>query len=155
MSEKELGEEPAGQAFSAKGVGHPLAANEGFQFPMGLERVIIGCVILPHVRRNLDNLHASAVSAFQVGELIAQAEAHFPRGMETVALRVLADFARFVHLTDPIDAGLLQAHLSATVLVVCFASDLKQLLDREGLPATSLINSQKLSGKCKQICLVA
>src|SRR6266702_889551 len=97
MSEKELGEEPAGQAFSAKGVGHPLAANEGFQFPMGLERVIIGCVVLLHVRRNLDNLHASAVSAFQVEELIAQAEAHFPRSLETVVLRVLANFASRLH----------------------------------------------------------
>src|SRR5438034_11529803 len=97
MSEKELGEEPAGQAFSAKGVGRPLAADEGFQFPMGLERVIIGCIIPLHVRRNLDNLHASAVSAFQVDELIAQAEAHFPRGMETVALRVWADFASRLH----------------------------------------------------------
>src|SRR2546426_537297 len=108
MSEKELGEEPAGQAFWAKGVGRPLAANEGFQFPMGLERVIIGCVVLLHVQRNLDNLHASAVSAFQVDELIAQAEAHFPRGMETVTLRVLADFANFVHLTDPINGRSLQ-----------------------------------------------
>src|SRR6266571_6371384 len=99
MSEKELGEQPAGQAFSAKGVGRPLAADESFQFPMGLERVIIGCVVLRHVRRNLDNLHASAVSAFQVGELIAQAEALFLFFMETATTRFFAFSPRVVLLT--------------------------------------------------------
>src|SRR5882724_2868717 len=68
------------------------AAYGGNDAALLLKRVIIGRVVLCDIGRRIDQLEATAISALQVLELVAQPEHHLPRDVRFVSRSVPANF---------------------------------------------------------------